>query len=95
MLDNSTLGTPFGTEVGFYDAADLLLYSLPINETISGLTVNETLALSGVSKVVLPSGAFYDNLSFGATAVPEPSRFMLLGLTAAGMTFRRRRAVKA
>ncbi len=95
VLDNSTLGTPFGTEVGFYDAADLLLYSLPINETISGLTVNETLALSGVSKVVLPSGAFYDNLSFGATAVPEPSRFMLLGLTAAGITFRRRRAVKA
>lgn len=95
MLDNSTLGTPFGTEIGFYNAADLLLYSLPIDQTVSGLTVSETLALSGVSKVVLPSGAFYDNLSFGATAVPEPSRAMLLGLTATGLVLRRRRSSNA
>lgn len=94
-LDNSSLGTPFGTEVGFYDAGDVLLYSLLVDQTVSGFSVNQSLSLSGVSKVVLPSGAFYDNLSFGATAVPEPSRATFLGLTAACMVFRRRRSTSA
>lgn len=94
-LDNSTLGTPFGTEIGFYDSSDTLLYSILVDQAASGFSVNEALSLAGVSKVVLPSGAFYDNVSFGATAVPEPSRTMFLGLTAVGALFRRRRSGSA
>lgn len=91
-LDNSTLGTPFGTEVSFYDALDALLFNIPVNQSVSGFSVSEALSLTGVSKVVLPSGAFYDNVSFSATAVPEPSRALLLGLAGALALFRRRRA---
>ncbi len=92
-LDNSTLGTPFGTAIEFYNALDSLLYSIDVNQTSSGFSVNQSsLALSGVSKVVLPAGAFYDNLSLTTvTAAPEPSRVLLLGLGACGAVFRRRR----
>lgn len=93
-LDNSTLGTPFGTNVEFYNALDALLYSIPVDQTVSGFSVNQALSLTGVSKVVLPAGAFYDNASFtvAATAVPEPSRALLLGLFGGVALFRRRRA---
>ena len=91
-LDNSTLGTPCGTNVEFYDSLDELLFSIPVNETASGFSVNQALSLTGVSKVVLPSGAFYDNASFTVAAVPEPSRALLLGLFAGVAVFRRRRA---
>lgn len=94
-LDNSTLGTPFGTEIGFYDSSDLLLYSILVNQGASGFSVNQALSLTGVSKVVLPSGAFYDNVSFGTAAVPEPSRAVFLGITAIGALFRRRRSGNA
>ena len=89
-LDNSTLGTPFGTNVEFYSADDALLLSIPVDQTTSGFSVNQSFWISGVSKMVLPSGAFYDNLT--VTAAPEPSRFMLLGLFAGVALFRRRRA---
>jgi len=89
-LDNSTLGTAFGTNVEFYSAADALLLSIPVDQTVSGFSVNQTFSLYGVSKMVLPAGAFYDNLT--VTAVPEPSRAMLLGLFAGVALFRRRRA---
>ncbi|MFZ2281429.1 MAG: PEP-CTERM sorting domain-containing protein [Prosthecobacter sp.] len=91
-LDNSTLGTPFGTNVEFYDSLDALLYSISVDQTVSGFSVNQALSLTGVSKVVLPSGAFYDNASMTVSAVPEPSRALLLGLFAGVAVFRRRRA---
>jgi len=93
-LDNSTLGTPFGTNVEFYSSLDALLYSIPLDQTVSGFSVNQTaLSIAGVSKVVLPSGAFYDNasLSVTASAVPEPSRTLLLGLFGVASVLRRRR----
>lgn len=91
-LDNSTLGTPFGTAIEFYNALDSLLYSINVDQTSSGFSVNQSaLALTGVSKVVLPAGAFYDNLSMTVSAVPEPSRFLLLGLGSCVAVFRRRR----
>lgn len=92
-LDNSTLGTPFGTAIEFYNALDSLLYSINVNQTTSGFSVNQSaLALTGVTKVVLPAGAFYDNLSMTTvSAVPEPSRILLLGLGTCVAVFRRRR----
>lgn len=93
-LDNSTLGTPFGTAVEFYDALDALLYSINVDQTTSGYSVSQSaLAIAGVSKIVLPAGAFYDNLSLTTVAAaPEPSRALLLGLGLGVAAFRRRRA---
>ena len=96
VLDNSTLGTAFGTAVEFYSAADLLIGSIPIDQTIAGFSVNDTSLFSNVSKVVLPAGAFYDNLSVTTVAAaPEPGRAMLMGAGLAGMVLRRRRPVNA
>jgi hypothetical protein len=95
VLDNSTFGTPFGTAVEFYSSADLLIGSIAVDQTISGFTVNDTSLFANVSKIVLPAGAFYDNLSLTVTAAPEPGRVMLLGLGAVGAILRRRRPVKA
>ncbi len=92
-LDNSTLGTLFGTSIEFYNALDALIWSIPVDQTVAGFSVNESLALLGVSKIVMPSGAFYDNVSI--TATPEPSRIILLGVGALCAFGRRRRAVVA
>lgn len=96
VLDNSTLGTPFGTAVEFYSAADVLIGSIPVDQTISGFSVNDLSLFSGVSKVVLPAGAFYDNLSMTTVAAaPEPGRAMLLGLGLIGGVLRRRRVQRS
>ncbi|CAN5720443.1 hypothetical protein BH11VER1_BH11VER1_39010 [soil metagenome] len=90
-LDNSTLGTLFGTFVEFYDASDILIGSISVNQTVPGFTLADLNAYSNVSKILLPSGAFYDNLSFTAAAVPEPGRATLLSLGLAVAFLRRRR----
>ncbi len=92
QLDNSTLGNLFGTNIEFFDSADNILWSIPLDQSVSGFSVNDTLALTNVSKIVLPTAAYYDNLSMGLTAVPEPSKAMLLGLGALSVFMRRRRA---
>jgi len=92
QLDNSSFGNVFGTDIQFFDSADTLLYSIPVNQSVSGFSVNETFSLTHVSKVVLPTAAYYDNLSMGLAAVPEPSKAMLLGLGALSVFMRRRRA---
>lgn len=69
VLDNSTLGALGPQNIEFYDASDTLLYSLPTNQSIPGFTVSYDGLITGVSKVVLPGSAFYDNVS----VVPEPS----------------------
>lgn len=85
-LDNDTFGT--NESVLFYDNANTLVHSAPVDQTVAGVQVNVG-AIGSVSKVVLPSGALYDNVS----AVPEPSSALLLlsGL-AAGLMRRGRRA---
>ncbi|MEY4483759.1 MAG: hypothetical protein RL693_1211 [Verrucomicrobiota bacterium] len=92
-LDNSTLGTLFGTFVEFYDANDILISSISVDQTVPGFAVADLSVYSNVSKIVLPSGAFYDNLSFTANtaAVPEPGRATLLGFGLAMAFLRRRR----
>lgn len=93
-LDNSTFGTPFGTFVEFYDANDILIGSIGVDQTVAGYAVADLGTYANVSKILLPSGAFYDNLSFtanSAAAVPEPGRATLLGLGLAVAFLRRRR----
>ncbi|MDB6079698.1 MAG: uncharacterized protein JWO82_3445 [Akkermansiaceae bacterium] len=85
-LDNSTFGNipttggdpAFGTNILFYDAADNLIGFIPVDQTVSGFTVNDASTFANVSKIVLPSGAYYDNMNF--TAVPEPAALALAGL---------------
>lgn len=96
-LDNSTFGNiptsggnpAFGTNILFYDASDTLVGFIALDQTVSGFTVADTSTFNDVSKIVLPSGAFYDNLTF--TAVPEPAA-AALGLLGCVALLRRRRA---
>lgn len=89
VLDNSTQGNLGPQTVAFYDAADTLLYSTSIDETVPGFTINTSgTPISGVSKIVLPNNAFYDNI----TVVPEPGAFAsLTGGAGLLLALRRRR----
>ena len=98
-MDNSTFGNipttggnpAFGTNVLFYDAADALLGFIALDQTVSGFNISDDSSVfSNVSKVILPSGAFYDNVSFTAT-IPEPTSAALACLGTLAL-FKRRRA---
>jgi hypothetical protein len=69
VLDNSTFGNLGTQNIDFYDASDTLLFSLPTNQSTPGFNADYDGLISGVSKVVLPGNAFYDNVN----VVPEPS----------------------
>lgn len=98
VLDNSgfgnipqTGGNPaFGTNILFYDAADTLIGFIGVDQTVSGFTVVDGGTYNNVSKVILPSGAFYDNVSFNAAVVPEPTSAALACLGALALLKRRR-----
>ena len=45
---------------------------------VSGFTVANGSMFNNISKVILPSGAFYDNMSFTAAAVPESTSAALI-----------------
>jgi hypothetical protein len=92
QLDNSEFGNAFDVNIEFFDPSDTLIWSIPVRQSLSGFSLNETLSLTNVSKVVLPTAAYYDNLNMGLAAVPEPSKAMLLGLGALSVFMRRRRA---
>ena len=92
QLDNSSLGNLFGTNIEFFDSTDNLIWSIPVDQSVSGFSVNETLSLTNVSKIVLPTAAYYENVNMGLAAVPEPSKAMLLGFGALSVFMRRRRA---
>lgn len=98
-LDNSTFGNipttggnpAFGTNILFYDAADTLVGFIPVDQTVAGFAVtNDPGVFENVSKVVLPTGAFYDNMNFTAQAVPEPAALTLAGIGLLGLFIRRR-----
>ncbi len=98
FLDNSSFGNipqtggdpAFGTNILFYDAADSLIGFIALDQTVSGFSVADSGTYNNVSKVILPSGAFYDNLSFTGQAVPEPASAALACLGALAL-FKRRR----
>jgi PEP-CTERM motif len=97
-LDNSTQGNiqqtggnpAFGTNILFYDAADHLIGFIGVDQTVAGFSVADIGTYNSVSKLILPSGAFYDNMSFNAQAVPEPSAIGLAGLGILALLKRRR-----
>jgi len=92
-LDNSTYGNLVDTYISFYDSNDVLISSYLVDQTVPGFQLSG-LNVAGVSKIVLPVGAYYDNMTFNSTvaAVPEPSVAGLGVLGFAFALFRRRRA---
>jgi hypothetical protein len=73
----------------FYDNDGRLLARLPIDQTRQGLIVSGApTAGSPVRSILIPAGAFYDNIRIDGVQVPSPG---WAGLLAAGMLTRRRR----
>jgi hypothetical protein len=79
-LDNDPFGDAIA-DMQLFDKNGTLLKTVTFDERIPGLRI--TLNLAGIQSVLLPGGAFYDNLSYSGQAVPEPG---LLALFAAGST---------
>ena len=89
FMDGSAFGSTSFVE--FYDASDVLITSLDAfgliaNYEITGSNIN------GVSKIVLPPGAFFDNMTLAGSAVPEPGSVTLAAFAALALASRRRRA---
>jgi hypothetical protein len=89
VMDGSTFGVTSSVE--FYNSNDDLITSLDAFGLVANYMVTGS-NISGVSKIVLPAGAFFDNMTLSGSAVPEPSAVMLLGLASLGFVARRRRA---
>lgn len=91
-LDNSSFGNLIPTSIDFVNGANVAL-SESIDQTAAGFVVNIG-AVSGVRSIVLPTTAFYDNLSitYTTSAIPEPSSYAALaGLAGLGLALGRRR----
>ncbi|MCC6232836.1 MAG: hypothetical protein IT580_09350 [Verrucomicrobiales bacterium] len=86
-LDADTLGDRAAV-VTFWDSGDKLLGSFTVNQRTPLLEVNEALELSGVAKVVLPAGAFYDNLRISSIPEPGPVLLVLVGSLCLGISRR-------
>jgi opacity protein-like surface antigen len=89
VMDGSTFGVTSSVE--FYNGNDDLITSLDAFGLVANYMVTGS-NISGVSKIALPAGAFFDNMTLSGSAVPEPSAVMLLGLASLGFVTRRRRA---
>ena len=89
-LDQSTFGFPGVFDIVFQNDVGAALRLLPTSQSIPGFTASLSGALTQVASIYLPSGAYYDNLSF--EVVPEPGSVVLLGLGLAGLGATRRGA---
>jgi hypothetical protein len=89
ILDGDEFGSVLPIE--FYDSNDVLLRSINIDQSVPYLQVSDLAGIGGVSKIVLPAGAFYDNVLI--TAVPEVNSSVLVGGALIGVeAWLRRRA---
>lgn len=78
-LDNSTFGTIGMQELVFLGANKSVLGILGLDQTQPGYVGSWTGTLAGVQEILLPSGAFYDNLTITSTSpVPVPAALPLL-----------------
>jgi hypothetical protein len=89
VLDNDTFGSS-GLAILFFGVNDILLRSLAIDQTQPGF-IASTGAIAGVSKIVLPGGAFYDSFNVTGAPIPEPSTYALIALAAGVFVIRVKR----
>lgn len=75
--------------VQFYDENASLLGATPIDQTTPGYSVLDG-GYSAVKFVLLPAGAFYDDIAVSGTAVPEPASLAMLIMGGAACLVRRR-----
>ncbi|MFO1432855.1 MAG: PEP-CTERM sorting domain-containing protein [Candidatus Competibacteraceae bacterium] len=88
-LDNSSKGNLFPVPLLFLDTTGTVLASMDIDQTISGLIFTTGPVAGAVGSILLPAGAFYDNID---VTVPEPTTWGLLagGLAVLSGVIRRR-----
>lgn len=93
FLDHDAFGTD-GVNIEFLSGTTIE-HQIGLDQTVPGFRATLDFA-ENITGIVLPSGAFYDDLSFRMTAVPEPSTWAAgcaLAVIAATVVIRRRRAV--
>lgn len=91
VLDNSAFGDPGAPPIQFFSASDQLLASVPVDQNTAGFLAALGTTVDHVSKIVLPGGALYDNLTI--VEVPEPGVTALLAAT--GLLALRRRGSRS
>ena len=83
-LDNASAGNLGDSPILFFDLSDNQIASVSSFQSSAGYVSSTSNLVSGVSYILLPTGAFYDNLSL--LAVPEPAygpvALVLVGLLA-------------
>ena len=97
-LDNSTFGALGTQNIEFYSSDDTLLGTLAVDQTIPGFLASYTGNIPGVSKILLPSSAFYDDINLNNfVPVPEASTWSAGALLIVGAvaSLRRKRQLSA
>ena len=84
-LDRNAFGDP-SASVRFFDASGVLVDSVTLDQTVPGLRF--TYSAKAFDHVLLPSGAYYDDLTIAP--VPEPASLAALAIGALGLARRRR-----
>ena len=88
-LDNSGFGNLADEFITFYDASDTLIASIRVSQGTPGFVATNSGVLMGVTKIVLPTTAFYDDMVL--VPVPEPGIPLLGAAGALGLAMGRRR----
>lgn len=90
-LDNSTFGNLAPTDILFLNASKGVLGTLSTSQSVAGFVGAITVSISGVKEIVLPSGAFYDNVTVAPVPVPIAAWLFSSALTSL-MILRRQRS---
>lgn len=95
-LDNDTFGTGLAEQFLFLDANGATLLAVGIDQSVPGQIFLNSALPGFIRQIILPSGAFYDNMTISASVAPEPGTLALatVGLSiVGGIAVRRRRRV--